>query len=202
MENYQNQNYNYNYSNGEAAPRARTRDEFFQTDGSEFAKSCRTSSIICFICAGITLVVMVFIVHNWLSIIDVGLLIGLGLGIHLKQNFPCAVILLVYAIINSLINIITTGNFFGGVLVLLAGIFGVINTSKAQSAWTEYQYRTEQINNNRQLYQQNDNQYNSDVQQEYVEDRMPEADEWKCPTCGKCNKNYVGTCGCGTNKPR
>lgn len=25
--------------------------------------------------------------------------------------------------------------------------------------------------------------------------------EWKCPKCGKINQNYVGTCGCGTNKP-
>lgn len=197
MDNYNNQNYNYNYSNEKAAPRARTRDEFFQTDGSEFAKSCHTSSGMCFVCAGMTLVIMVFIMHNWLSIIDVGLLIGLGLGIHLKQSSTCAVILLVYGIINWLINLIATGNYFGGVLVLLAGIFGVIKTTKANSAWVEYQSQTERINNNRQLFQQKDAN-----QQEYVEDRMPEADEWKCPTCGKCNKNYVGTCGCGTNKPR
>lgn len=28
-----------------------------------------------------------------------------------------------------------------------------------------------------------------------------EDDEWKCPDCGKINKNYVGTCGCGRRKP-
>lgn len=32
-------------------------------------------------------------------------------------------------------------------------------------------------------------------------DREPEADEWKCSKCGRINKNYIGTCGCGTNKP-
>lgn len=26
-------------------------------------------------------------------------------------------------------------------------------------------------------------------------------DEWKCPKCGRVNKNYVGTCGCGEVKP-
>lgn len=26
--------------------------------------------------------------------------------------------------------------------------------------------------------------------------------EWRCPTCGRINQNYVGTCGCGTVKPR
>ena len=32
-------------------------------------------------------------------------------------------------------------------------------------------------------------------------DREPEADEWKCPGCGRLNKNYVGSCGCGKEKP-
>lgn len=26
--------------------------------------------------------------------------------------------------------------------------------------------------------------------------------EWKCPNCGNVNSNYVGTCGCGTLKPK
>lgn len=25
--------------------------------------------------------------------------------------------------------------------------------------------------------------------------------EWACPQCGKINQNYVGTCGCGSQKP-
>ena len=32
-------------------------------------------------------------------------------------------------------------------------------------------------------------------------EREPEEHEWKCPTCGKINQNYVGTCGCGAAKP-
>lgn len=27
------------------------------------------------------------------------------------------------------------------------------------------------------------------------------ASEWKCPKCGDIHQNYVGTCGCGENKP-
>lgn len=27
------------------------------------------------------------------------------------------------------------------------------------------------------------------------------ANEWICPSCGRINQNYVGTCGCGTEKP-
>lgn len=37
--------------------------------------------------------------------------------------------------------------------------------------------------------------------QEAKRNRDPGADEWRCPGCGKINKNYVGTCGCGTRKP-
>lgn len=29
---------------------------------------------------------------------------------------------------------------------------------------------------------------------------QPESDEWKCPVCGRINKNYVGTCACGIQK--
>ena len=32
--------------------------------------------------------------------------------------------------------------------------------------------------------------------------RVPTANEWKCPQCGKINQNYVGTCGCGQGKPK
>lgn len=31
---------------------------------------------------------------------------------------------------------------------------------------------------------------------------VPAADEWKCPSCGRIQKNFVGTCGCGEPKPR
>jgi len=33
-------------------------------------------------------------------------------------------------------------------------------------------------------------------------DREPQANEWKCPECGKINALYVGSCGCGYQKKR
>ncbi len=30
----------------------------------------------------------------------------------------------------------------------------------------------------------------------------PANSEWICPNCGKINQNYVGSCGCGTTKPK
>lgn len=29
----------------------------------------------------------------------------------------------------------------------------------------------------------------------------PSVNEWQCPKCGKIHQNYVGTCGCGEQKP-
>lgn len=29
----------------------------------------------------------------------------------------------------------------------------------------------------------------------------PSNSEWKCSNCGKINRNYTGTCGCGQQKP-
>lgn len=37
---------------------------------------------------------------------------------------------------------------------------------------------------------------------EVAGERIPTANEWKCPKCGRINQNYVGTCGCGEVKPR
>ena len=34
-----------------------------------------------------------------------------------------------------------------------------------------------------------------------AETKTPQNNEWKCPSCGKINQNYVGTCGCGEKKP-
>lgn len=30
--------------------------------------------------------------------------------------------------------------------------------------------------------------------------RQPQDNEWVCPSCGRINSNYVGTCGCGYSK--
>lgn len=31
--------------------------------------------------------------------------------------------------------------------------------------------------------------------------KEPSENEWKCSKCGNINQNYVGTCGCGEEKP-
>ena len=88
---------------------------------------------MCYISAGVTLIVLVFAMKSYSSLLDVGLLLGLGLGIHLRQNIPCAIILLVFSIINILVMLVTSGTF-GGWLLLIAGIIATVNTTKAHNA--------------------------------------------------------------------
>ena len=197
----------YGAYNQPAIERARTKREFLQTDGSKYASSCVGAAVLCYISAGVTLIVLVFAMKSYSSLLDVGLLLGLGLGIHLRQNIPCAIILLVFSIINILVMLVTSGTF-GGWLLLIAGIIATVNTTKAHNAWKEYQNNTAFYEANPQAYQQmqaKQYSYSQPIHQDKQEpkgDSEPSADEWKCPKCGKINKNYVGTCGCGEEKPR
>lgn len=36
--------------------------------------------------------------------------------------------------------------------------------------------------------------------EEHKKNDKPSQGEWKCSKCGKINKDYVGICGCGSNK--
>ncbi len=97
----------------------------------------KASAIIAYICAGVTLLVTL-VSGNMFSLLDVVILLVLGLLIHLKQSRACAIILLVYSLINVVYTIISTQSF-GGYLIVIAGIFAVIYTFKFDKAWKAYQ---------------------------------------------------------------
>ena len=118
---------------------AKTKAEFMALpENAALYNACRTSAIFCYICGAITLVLMCFVFGNWFSLIDVAVVVGLGLGIHIKQSRVCAIILLVYAVINTIYMTATVGRPSGWI-ILIAGIFAVIRTSQAESAWKRYQ---------------------------------------------------------------
>lgn len=141
----------------QTAPKtATTKKEFLKLEeNKKLYTACRASAILCYICAGISVVLMCFILKNWFSIFEIVLIVGLGLGIHLKQSRVCAIILLIYSVINSIFLYIGYGRF-GGWLVILAGIYAVIATFNANNAWKEYQQQAyqQQIYNQQPPYQQ------------------------------------------------
>lgn len=127
------------YGYGGYAPRAATKKEFLKLPANDkVRKEINTCAIICYICAGITALVGLLVMKQPLILLDVALLVGLGLGIHLAQSRACAVVLLVYAVYSMVVGLIQNGQL-SSYLVVIAGIFAVIYTFKAEKLWKEYQ---------------------------------------------------------------
>ena len=128
-----------NAAYAQTAPKtATTKKEFLKLEeNKKLYKSCQASAVFCYCCAAF-LLIKCLIQKDWFSIADVIIIIGLGLGIHFKQSRVCAIILLVYASISTTYTLITNG-LPGGLLLLAAGIFGVIYTFSIHNKWKEYQ---------------------------------------------------------------
>ena len=107
-------------------------------ENAKMKREINTAAILCYVCAGITCVLMVLMAKNYFSLVDVALLLGLGLGVHLLQSRVCAVLLCVYAVGNTVLALATTGTP-GGWLAIVAGVCAVIYTFKLDKAWKTYQ---------------------------------------------------------------
>ena len=123
----------------EAAPKAATLAEFLKLpENTALAKQAKTSGIISYVCAALTALITIVVGGNVYGIVDVILLLAFGLGVHLKKSRVCAILLLIYAVINVVVTLISTGKF-QGYLILLAGIYAVVSTFKIDKSWKEYQ---------------------------------------------------------------
>lgn len=124
-----------------SAPKAATKKEFLQLPENKALKSqLITDCVICYVCSGVTLILGLFVMEQPLILLDVLLILGLGLGIHLTQSRVCAVILCAYAVINSLIGLVQNGSV-SGYWILIAGFFSVVTTFRFDKAWKAYQQR-------------------------------------------------------------
>lgn len=94
-------------------------------------------AICIYICAFISLVLNVFVNENIFAIIDIALMIGLALGVQFARSRVCAILLLIYSLINMIISIAVLGTL-GGWLIFAAAIDAVIGTVKFQSLWENY----------------------------------------------------------------
>lgn len=120
-------------------PVVTTKKEFIDLpENAKLKKELKTSGIICYICAGITLVMGLLVSGNYYIILDVALLVGLGLGIHLKQSKACAIALAIYGVISMVVGLVVNGQPSGW-LILLAGVYAVIYAFKLDKAWKQYQ---------------------------------------------------------------
>lgn len=118
--------------------KAETKKEFLELpQNSKIKKELRSNAIICYVCAGISLALALFVLKQPTILIDVVLVLGLALGIHLKQSRVCAVLLCAYAVVNAIFGYVQNGKV-SGYLILLAGIYSVITTFKIDKLWKSY----------------------------------------------------------------
>ncbi len=121
-------------------PVAATKKEFLDLpENAKLKKNIRSSAIVCYICAALTLVFGMFVLDSGLlSLIDVAILAGLGLGIQLSQSRVCAALLCVYAVINTIISLVSSGQI-SGYLIIIAGVYAMIYTFQLDKQWKVYQ---------------------------------------------------------------
>ena len=120
-------------------PRADTKKEFLALpENRKLRSNIRSAAIICYLAAGLTALVGFFVLDMGAYVLlDVAILLGLGLGVHLKQSKGCAIALLIYSILSCVLSSISNGQLSGW-LVILAGIYAVISTFRLDKQWKAY----------------------------------------------------------------
>ena len=120
-----------------AGEKVATKKEFLKLpENKRIRREINGAAILCYVCAGITLL-MCLVTGNLSSILDVLILVGLGLGVHLAQNRVCAIILLVYGTLNTVSMSMQMGSF-SGYLPFFAGLSSTVYTIKLSKAWKAY----------------------------------------------------------------
>ena len=102
------------------------REYFKNYAPASLRKELRNMAIVGYVLAGILAIVGIFL--NWISLIDMVILLGLTLGMHLGRSKGCAIAILVYAIANCILGIILTGTLGGWGIVALG--IGALNVFK------------------------------------------------------------------------
>lgn len=129
----------------ELAPAGLDKATFFKRY-SLGRQNCVAAAILCYISAGITTVLALTSIVDYINIyafIDVFVILALSLLIHLLRSRVASVLLLAYALYNMVVMIISTGQFSGWWL-LIAGVFAVIGSFQCVKEWKAYLLRTQQ----------------------------------------------------------
>lgn len=119
-------------------PRCTTRKEFLMLpENKKLRSQIRGAAIICYICGGLTLLLMI-ISLNLMMLLDVAILVGLGLGVHLAYSRVCAILLAVYAVFSVIVGLVVNGTISGW-LIVVAAVFAVLCTFNLEKGWKIYQ---------------------------------------------------------------
>ena len=125
-------------------PAGITKKEYIKHHaGENFQRNLRNTAIVGYILAGLNLLFALTL--NIFALLDVAIILGLTLGMHLGKSKGCAVGLLIYSIYSVLFSLITTGSLSGWLLLVL-GIMAVQVFTKAEKRYKELTAAPAQIN--------------------------------------------------------
>ena len=96
-----------------------------------FYKTIKTCAIVSYVLIGFNVLLLIF---NPLGILDVAIMLGLTLAIHLKKVKGCAIALLIYGIFNFFVGIIMNG-FPAGIAWLVISIIYLVQFSKVEKEY-------------------------------------------------------------------
>lgn len=130
---YQMNNMNQQFSSGPM-----TKAEFYKHPSiHKHVNDIVGAGIACYIFAGINLIVSVFLQQNIFGIVDVVILLGCGLALHLAKSRAAAIVLTCEGSLGLIASLVIKGTP-GGWLILIFGIISIIRTFKVESAWNNY----------------------------------------------------------------
>lgn len=111
--------------------------EYIDKYGSTTAKKeIKNIALFCYICLFIS-IVLTIVTGNWLGIIDIVILFGLTLGIHLGKSKVCAILLLIASIIEGVVGMVVSGGFTG-YWWILASILVIRNFNKITKEYNQF----------------------------------------------------------------
>lgn len=114
------------------------KKEFYKHPNmSKVRKEIIACGVVWYVLAGFNFLIQIVYLQYIPGLLDVALMLGLGLGVHLGKSRVCAIILTAYAVFNTVILLMAGGG--NGALILIAAIFSLVYTFKFQNAWKRYQ---------------------------------------------------------------
>lgn len=134
----QSGNQSYNQFQGSANARMSAKEFYNHPSMKGIKMNLRGAAIILYVCAGLTFIVNGIIQMNLCVVIDVILIAGCALGIQLAKSRICAILILIYSCINSIVTMVISGRP-AGVLIILAAFYSVTATFNYHKLWKSYQ---------------------------------------------------------------
>ena len=96
----------------------------------------RYAAIMAYVCAAVSLALGIYI-KNYLIVIHVALIVGLALGVQIAKSRVCAILLLIYGSVSTILTTISTGRVSGWWLIIV-GVWAVIGTFNFQKDYQKY----------------------------------------------------------------